>query len=53
MKLGGGSEIVENNRSRRQVEKRKKRKSGKYSTIDCKVVTAFIIIFRMCRREGV
>jgi hypothetical protein len=38
MKVGGGSGIVEKNRSRRGVEKSKKR-SVEYSIVDCKVVS--------------
>jgi hypothetical protein len=36
MKVGGGSGIVEKNRSRRGVEKSKK-KSVEYLTVDCKL----------------
>jgi hypothetical protein len=52
MKAKGGSEIVEKNRSRRGVEKSKE-KSVEYLVIGYKVIVAFNIIFRMCRREGV
>jgi hypothetical protein len=52
MKARGGSEILEKNRSRRGVEKNKKR-SVEYSVVGYKVIVAFIIIFGMCRREGV
>ncbi len=38
MKVGGGSGIVEKNKSRRGVEKSRKM-SVEYSTIDCKVVS--------------
>jgi hypothetical protein len=52
MKVGGGNKIVEKNRSKRRIEKSKER-SVEYLTVGCKVTTAFIIIFKMCRREGV
>jgi len=52
MKVGRGSGIIEKNISRRGVEKSKE-KSVEYSAIGCKVATTFIIIFRMCRREGI
>jgi len=51
-KVGGGSEIAENNRNRRGVEKSRKR-NVEYSTIGCKIATAFIIIFGMCKRQGI
>jgi hypothetical protein len=51
MKVGGGSGIVEK-KSRRLVEKSTKR-SVEYLVIGCKVTTTFIIIFGMCRREGI
>jgi hypothetical protein len=51
-KVGGGSRIVDNNISKRGVEKSKK-KNVEYSAIGCKVVVAFIIISRMCKREGI
>jgi hypothetical protein len=49
MKVGGGSGIVENIRSKRGVEKSKKI-NVKYLAIGCKVIIAFII-FGMCRKE--
>jgi hypothetical protein len=52
MKAGGRSEDVKKNISRRGVEKSKER-NVEYSTIGYKVATAFIIIFGMCKREGV
>ncbi len=52
MKARGGSEIVEKNRSRRGVENNKKR-SVEYSIVGCKVGITFIIIFEMCKREGI
>ncbi len=52
MKVGGGSIIVEKNKSRRGVEKSIKM-SVEYLIVGCKVVIAFIIIFGMCKREGV
>jgi hypothetical protein len=42
-RVGGGRGIVE----------KTKKMSVEYSAINYKVVIAFIIIFRMCRREGV
>ncbi len=53
MKARGGSGIVEKNKSRKGVEKSTKRKLVKYLIIGCKVVVTFIIIFRMCRKEGI
>jgi len=52
MKVRGGSKIVEKNRSERGVEKNKER-NVKYLAIGCKVTIAFIILLKMCRREGV
>jgi hypothetical protein len=53
MKGSGGSKIVENNRNRRGIEKNRER-NVEYLAIGCKVIIAFIIIiFGMCRREGV
>jgi hypothetical protein len=52
MKARGGSEIVEDNRSRRGVEKNRER-IVEYSVVGCKVVATFIIIFGLCKREGV
>jgi hypothetical protein len=53
MKARGGSGIVEKNKSRRGVEKSRERRCVKYSTVCYKVATTFIIIFGMCKREGV
>jgi hypothetical protein len=53
MKLGRGNKIVENNRNRKQVEKSKKKRSVEYSIVGYKVVVAFIIIFKMCKRDSV
>ncbi len=53
MQVRGGSEIIEKNRSRRGVEKKKEKRNVEYSAIGYKVIVAFIIIFRMCRREGI
>jgi len=53
MKGRGEGEIVDKNKSRRGVEKSKERRSVEYSIVGCKVIAAFIIIFEMCRREGV
>ncbi len=52
MKVRRGSIIVDKNKSKRGVMKRRK-KSVEYSDIGCKVVATFIIIFRMCKRECV
>ncbi len=52
MKAGRGSGIVEKNRSKKGVEKSRE-KSVEYSTVGYKVTATFIIIFRMCRREGI
>ncbi len=52
MKVGGGSEIVEKNKSKRGVEKSKER-NVEYLVIGYKVAVAFVIIFKMCKREGV
>jgi hypothetical protein len=53
MKARGGRRIVEKNKSRRGVEKSRKKRCVEYSAISYKVVVTFIIIFEMCRREGV
>jgi hypothetical protein len=53
MKARGGSRIVEKNRSRRGVKKSKEKRCIEYSAIGYKVIVAFIIIFGMCKREGV
>jgi hypothetical protein len=52
MKVGGGSEIVEKNKSKRGVEKNRER-NVEYLVVGYKVTVAFIIIFKMCKREGV
>jgi hypothetical protein len=52
MKVGGGSKIVEKNKSRKGVEKNRKIRCVEYSTVGYKVVTTFIIIFKMCRRKS-
>jgi hypothetical protein len=52
MEPGGGNKIVEKNRSRRGVENNRKR-NVEYSAVGCKVVATFIIIFGMCKREGI
>jgi hypothetical protein len=52
MKVGGGNKIAGKNRSKRRIEKNKER-SVEYLTVGCKVTIAFIIIFKMYRREGV
>jgi hypothetical protein len=53
MKARIGSGIVEENRSRKGVAKSSEKRHVEYSTIGCDVVIVFIIIFKMCRREGV
>jgi hypothetical protein len=53
MNLVGRSKIVEKNKSRRGVEKNKVRRNVEYPIVGYKVVTTFIIIFGMCRRECV
>jgi hypothetical protein len=53
MKAGGGNGIVEENKSKRRVEKSKKKRSVEYSVVGYKVTVASIIIFGMCNREGV
>jgi hypothetical protein len=52
MKVGGGSEIVEKKISRRRVKKSTKR-SVEYLAVGYKVTITFIIIFGMCKREGI
>jgi hypothetical protein len=53
MKARGGSGIVEKNINRRGVEKSREKRHIKYSTIGYKVAATFIIIFKMCKREGI
>jgi hypothetical protein len=53
MKVGKGNKIVEKNRSRRGIEKSRERTNVEYSTVGCKVIVTFIIMFRMCRRKGI
>jgi hypothetical protein len=53
MKTKKESGIVENNKSRRQVKKSRKGRHVEYLVVGCKVIVAYIIIFRMCRMEGV
>jgi hypothetical protein len=52
MKARGGGGILERNKSKRGI-KSIKRKNLEYTTIGYKVVVTFIIIFRVCKREGV
>jgi uncharacterized membrane protein len=49
---GGGSGVIEKNRSRRRIEKSKKR-SVEYIVVGYKVAVAIIIIFKMCKKEGI
>jgi hypothetical protein len=53
MKARGGIGIVEKNKSRRRVENSRKRRRVDYLAGGYKVIVAFIIIFKMCRKEGV
>jgi hypothetical protein len=53
MKVGGGSGIVEKNKSRRVVNENKEKRCVEYSVVGYEVTVAFIIIFGMCKREGV
>jgi hypothetical protein len=41
------------NRSKRGVEKSKEKRSDEYLVVNYKVVATFIVIFGMCRKEGV
>jgi len=52
-KARGGSEIIKKNRNKIRVQKSRERRPIEYSTIGCKVATTFIIIFGMCKREGI
>jgi hypothetical protein len=52
MKAGGGNEIVEKNKNKRGFEKSRE-KSVEYLAVGCKVAVVFVIIFEMCKREGV
>jgi hypothetical protein len=52
MKAGRENKIVKNKINKIGVEDSKER-SVEYSAVGCKVIATFIIIFRMCRREGV
>jgi hypothetical protein len=40
-------------KSRRVIEKNRKKRPVEYSTIGFEVATAFIIIFEMCKRKSV
>jgi hypothetical protein len=53
MKARGGSKIVEKNNNRKGTKNSRERMHVEYSTIGYKVVATFIIIFGMCKREGV
>ncbi len=46
------SKIVEKNKSRRGVEKSRER-NVEYLAVGYKVVITFIIIFEMCRKDGI
>ncbi len=52
MKTRGGSGIVGKNRIRRGFVKSRER-CVEYSTIGYEVAATFIIIFKMCKKEGV
>jgi hypothetical protein len=49
---GRRKKFLEKNRSRRGVEKNRKR-SLEYLIVGCKVIVTSIIIFRMCKKESV
>jgi hypothetical protein len=51
MNARGRSTIIEKNRNKRGVEKSRVKRNVEYSNVGYKVVAAFIIIFKMCRRE--
>jgi hypothetical protein len=53
MKARGGNIIVDKNKSKRGVENSKNRRIVEYLAIGYKVFATFIIIFKMCRREGI
>jgi hypothetical protein len=53
MKVKGGNGIIKNNISKRGVEKSSERRHVEYLAIGRKVATTFIIIFGMCRKEGI
>jgi hypothetical protein len=53
MKARKGRIIVEKNRIRRGVEKNKERRNVEYLVVRYKVTVTFIIIFGMCRRQGI
>jgi hypothetical protein len=52
-KAGGRTKTIEKDRNRKGVEKSIKRRHVEYSTDGCKVAAAFIIIFGMCKKEGI
>jgi hypothetical protein len=51
--MRGRSIIVGKNRNRTTIEKNKERRCVEYLAVAYEVATAFIIIFKMCRREGI
>jgi hypothetical protein len=51
MKVGGGSGIVEKKRNRRAIEKSREKRHVEYLAVGYDVITAFIIIFGMCKRK--
>jgi hypothetical protein len=53
MKARRGGKIVKKNKSKRGDEKSKVWKCVEYLAIGYKVVTASIIIFGICKKEGV
>jgi hypothetical protein len=52
MKTRGGSGIVEKNKIKRGFVKSRER-CVEYLVVGYEVVATFIIIFKMCRKEGV
>jgi hypothetical protein len=53
MKARGGGKIVEKNKNKRGDEKSKMWRCVEYLAIGYKVIIAFIIIFGICKNEGV
>ncbi len=52
MKARIGSEIIKK-KKKKKVEKSRMWKHVEYLVIGCKVIITFIIILKMCRKEGV
>jgi len=53
MTTTGGSRIIKKNRSRRVAKKSRKKRRVESLAVGYEVVATFIIIFKMCGREGV